>query len=200
MFTGFGPNDLIFLLICFIPGFLSLSLSGYLVPTEARTDFDKVAMSTALGFTIFTVTILLGKVFRPTGASEVFYIIVPWLLIIPTGLMLSIFQSKPWILRIFKTLGFSKRTVGVSCWNVILTKKKKKANWVRLYLKNGTSYIGWVEVFSDTPPHEIVIHPIKMTSNEGITKYSFQRDDRMYVRADNLVCLESLSTEPESEG
>jgi len=197
MFTGFNPNDMIFLLVCFIPGFLSLCFAAYLVPARSRSDFDKVAMSIALGFAIFSVTVILGRILRPSGTDQVFYIIIPWLLILPAGVILSIVQSRSWILGIFKRLRLSRRIVGVSCWNRILS--KDEVNWVLLHLRNGTSYIGWVEAFSDIPPHEIVIHPIRMTSSDGIIKESFHFDDRLYVMADNVVCLESLSVKPESE-
>ena len=171
MTTIFDFNNLIFLIICFFPGYLSFNLAKYLTSFAARSDFEKSAISTVLGFVIFSITLLLSKLLKIQETNLMFYIFVPWLLILPTGTVWSIIHSKDLILRIFRVLKLSRKTGYPDCWIEILS--EPKANFVRIYLDNGSLYTGWVDFFSDNPPHEIVINPERVVYNDGSLNASF---------------------------
>jgi hypothetical protein len=197
MNVGLGTADYVFLLVCFIPGFLALTFSEHLIPFRSRAEFDKISWSTALGFAIFSITVILGDAFKTLAGDARFYLITPWILILPVGAARSLLYSNRWLQRFLRFLRLSRRVGGTSCWDAILS--VDKPHWVRVHLTNGYCYVGWVELFTDLEPFEIVIHPLKMSTAEGIIQDTFEADDRVYIPSERIVSLESLSTVPNKE-
>lgn len=198
--SNFNPNNLVFLIMCFFPGYLSLRFAENRVTFPRRSDFDKATMSGAMGFAIFSAALLLqtalGNFFHPDSPA-LLSILLSWALILPTGIIWTIVQSSACFTKLFQKLGISERKGLGDPWGDVLS--KTDPNFVTVHLDNGTTYAGWVDLYSDIPPHEIVINPTEMVHSNGSKYSSFNQDDKVYIRSDHIASLESLSTKLEQE-
>jgi hypothetical protein len=195
--TGITLKDLAFLAVCLIPGFLSLKTAEALQPAPPRTDLERIALSSALGFAIFSLSLLLRRSMDAPADEPISTVLLSWLLIVPIGIVTSLLQSRSLLPRVMQALRLSRRAGGVSCWNAVLGGSAPV--WVRVHLDNGTVCIGNVVLFSDLPPHELVINPVRMTGPTGRTEATYTAADRLYVRAEHVVCLETLSSDSGGE-
>ncbi|WP_156474436.1 DUF6338 family protein [Gluconobacter albidus] len=191
-------------LIFLLPGFLTDRIIATLTPQKTRSDFRIVVDSLAWAFVdevlyrilaratqlhcspvhlpLFPLNIVpdhIEQVFDGHTLSTLFLILVS----ISMGLVWSGLSSQGYVFAFLRKYKATKSTGRIDVWQDVL--QEYSGRWVRVHMKDGTRYVGWVAYFSEDPEkRELFLSDVLLETPVPDDENSSDPDD---LGADNLL-------------
>lgn len=173
-------SDLAQAIIFLIPGFLAVEFKNFLTPTRRRSDFERLVESVVLSLAAFVVTygVLLSisraaRIAFPNTRDPAF-IAPDWIIALALGYSWARVLRSSTFSRIVEKLFGVQYTSEPSFWAEVLRSRNAgpyRGGWVRVYLDDGTKYIGAVTRFTTDPNQsdkELVLEEVYSVDENGL--------------------------------
>ncbi|WP_221568989.1 DUF6338 family protein [Alkalihalobacillus sp. TS-13] len=194
----FHLDKLSLFLLFFVPGFISIKVWGYLVPSQSKKMneyfFDAVSYS-CLNFAILSwLIIIIGKENYQNEHPIVFYFLTLLILLIFPILWPIIFKG------ILSTKFFQRFTINVDPTGWDHHFKKGEQQYVLVHLING-KLIGGVWGFSSSfpNPEDLYLTETWKVSPEGEFMHPIDESKGMWIGKDNISYLEFFKAQTYQE-
>ena len=169
------PNsiEVLNILVFLIPGFISsVVLNALVVRKGEQKELQRVAEALVFSMLVYAIYSLFGR--QPVSPdSESVPIYDPLSLLILVGLSLvfplviSLFVTNDWHMRIARKLRITNKTSRSSLWYDVFAEQGK---YVIVYFKDGSRVCGWPKHYSDDPeePCIFLTDPLKFKNGQFV--------------------------------
>lgn len=195
-------SDLTQAILFLLPGFLAVEVKNFLTPTRRRSDFERLWESVILSLVAYGVTYSIFL----TGASVVksapptirttAFVVPDFVVAILLGYLWAKVLKSHWFSQVAERVGV-QYTAEPSFWAELLRFRSQgplRGGWVRVYLEDGTKYIGTVTRFTtdpNEPDRELVLEQIYSVGENGLPDGK-PLPIRLYIPASRIVAMHIL--------